>query len=305
MCNSPRLIYVNKMLKSDKDFKNGSLIMDKTLDNIEYCKSLVEQFGGDYYSLKCGKCNACRLQRKQEWSIRCWCELQTTKKHSYFITLTYNDDNLSDISLNKKDFQLFLKRLRKKFGNGIKYLLSGEYGETTGRKHAHLILFNIELDDLEELPLHENYYTSKNIVDLWSKGNVLIGYADFDNIRYTTGYVTKKIAEKEYKNNKLLPPFIMVSKGISDEYFNLNYKKLYENDFIAINGKQFNLPRYFDKLYSLINLKHLREVRSKRDEKSDILFNVDNKTDTQLNYERKSKELYLQHLLDIKNRNQI
>jgi hypothetical protein len=82
-----------------------------------------------------------------------------------FITLTYRDwhppfrtDRAlpQDKSVNKRDCQLFLKRLRKNYDtlqrrSGIeksrrlklKYFLVSEYGTHTKRAHYHLILLNL------------------------------------------------------------------------------------------------------------------------------------------------------------------
>ena len=46
-------------------------------------------------------------------------------------------------SINKKDIQKFLKRLRYYFkGRRIRYYYVGEYGERTDRPHYHMALFN-------------------------------------------------------------------------------------------------------------------------------------------------------------------
>ena len=95
----------------------------------------------EFIEIPCGKCSGCRLQRSREWANRCMLELEYHKS-SYFVTLTYDDahvpihyysdpetgEALPSMSLVKRDFQLFMKRLRKKFGEGIRFFASGEYG---------------------------------------------------------------------------------------------------------------------------------------------------------------------------------
>lgn len=97
----------------------------------------------------CGKCKGCRLEHSRQWAVRCVHEAQLHKVNS-FITLTYRDEDLpKNMSLDKSDFQLFMKRLRKEFvgtnpydrkidkksfddwqfENGIRYYMCGEYGE--------------------------------------------------------------------------------------------------------------------------------------------------------------------------------
>ena len=82
-------------------------------------------------NIPCGQCIGCRLDRSRDWATRCVHEASLHENNS-FITLTYNNENLpEDRSLHKKDFQDFMKRLRKKFHNKkIRYYHCGEYGES-------------------------------------------------------------------------------------------------------------------------------------------------------------------------------
>ena len=69
--------------------------------------------------LPCGQCIGCRLERSRQWAIRCVHEASLYKDNC-FLTLTYDDEHLpEDGSLNVRDVQLFLKKLRKKFGSGV------------------------------------------------------------------------------------------------------------------------------------------------------------------------------------------
>ena len=61
----------------------------------------------------CGKCMACRIAKTREWTVRMMNESNCHDKNVY-VTLTYSDDYLpEDLSLSKREAQLFLKRLRK------------------------------------------------------------------------------------------------------------------------------------------------------------------------------------------------
>ena len=87
----------------------------------------------DPFQVPCGKCAECLLERARDWSIRCLHEAKM-HEHSAFVTLTYADENLpADRKLNHFDFQLFMKRLRKEYGEGIGFFMCGEYGEQTQR----------------------------------------------------------------------------------------------------------------------------------------------------------------------------
>ena len=78
----------------------------------------------------CGQCIGCRLDRSRDWALRCIHEAQLHEDNSY-ITLTYDDDNLpANASLDKSDFQKFMKRLRKSLGDKkVRFFHCGEYGE--------------------------------------------------------------------------------------------------------------------------------------------------------------------------------
>ena len=69
-----------------------------------------------YMLVPCGKCLHCKLNSAKMWSIRIMHELKSWDS-ALFVTLTYNDEHLpKDNSLDKRDLQLFFKRLRKNCG---------------------------------------------------------------------------------------------------------------------------------------------------------------------------------------------
>ena len=72
---------------------------------------------GYYFQpVPCGHCPDCRADAAREWSNRCLLELDDNDNIGCFVTLTYNDFNLpiddDGPTLRKRDFQLFMKRLR-------------------------------------------------------------------------------------------------------------------------------------------------------------------------------------------------
>ena len=95
----------------------------------------------------CGRCIGCRLERSRQWAMRCVHEA-SLYKNNCFITLTFNDYYLpKDGSLHVEHFQKFMKRLRKRFGSGVRYFQCGEYGELLRRPHYHACLFNFDFPD--------------------------------------------------------------------------------------------------------------------------------------------------------------
>ena len=129
--------------------------------------------------IPCGNCIGCRLDYSRRWADRMMLELETAKC-GVFLTLTYDnehilwlDDNESGEkvgTLVKRDCQLFMKSLRRHYGDiRIRFFLSGEYGDKTKRPHYHCILFGISLVNIGDCvyfrknELGQNYYTSETL----------------------------------------------------------------------------------------------------------------------------------------------
>lgn len=188
----------------------------------------------------CGKCFECRQKVARNWSIRLSSEL-TTNPHSLFVTLTYDEEHYSTSTLDKRDAQLFIKRLRKRLkGRLIKYFLVGEYGTETMRKHFHAILFNVYINDL------------RDVYDSWQKGSVDVGAVQSKSIAYVTGYINKKIGddcEEDFIDAGFQPAFRLMSKNLGTSFIFNNYDEFVLNKTFNYSGKTYPVPRYFrDKL---------------------------------------------------------
>lgn len=186
----------------------------------------------------CGKCFECRQKIARFWSMRLLSQLSVTPQ-SLFVTLTYNNDNYNTSSLDKRDAQLFLKRLRKRlWPRKIKYFIVGEYGSESFRKHMHAILFNVYMNDI------------RTVYDSWHHGNVDFGAVQSKSISYVTGYINKKIGEDlDLEDMEFQPSFRLMSKFIGVDFLNKNYNDFVRNMSFIYSGKNFPLPRYFrDKL---------------------------------------------------------
>lgn len=98
-------------------------------------------------SLPCGNCISCLTNRREQWAIRLIEEAKTVD-FKYFLTLTYDDENLcygsgENPTLVKMDLQYYLKRLRKLCPvESIRFYAVGEYGTKTLRAHYHLLIFS-------------------------------------------------------------------------------------------------------------------------------------------------------------------
>jgi hypothetical protein len=115
-----------------------------------------------------------------------------------FITLTYNNEHLpSDGSLNYEVFQLFMKRLRKKYGKGIRFYMCGEYGDKLGRPHFHACLFGHDFADKKLWKTTDSkskLYRSAELEKLWPYGFSSVGDVTFESAAYVARYIMKKVS---------------------------------------------------------------------------------------------------------------
>lgn len=141
-------------------------------------------FSGVPISVACGQCVGCRLEYSRQWAMRCVHESKMYDCNE-FVTLTYDDKHMPpDGGLVRRDPQLFMKRLRKLKGNGIRFYGCGEYGDTTLRPHYHFLLFNCHFGDkkfFKKAVSGERLYTSDELYELWPYGMNVIGSVTFDS----------------------------------------------------------------------------------------------------------------------------
>lgn len=206
------------------------------------------QFGQDpfWLTVPCGKCFACQSNKRSFWTCRLYFEAISAIS-SIFVTLTYDDEHLplknGVPTLNKRDCQLFLKRLRKQFPNHhIKYFLCGEYGSQTARPHYHAIIF--------DLPLCGNFleYYRNEILKIWSLGHITADKVNINRIGYVSKYILKTQSDKEhYLEFEIQPPFLLSSRRPAIGAAIADKIKDYlspDNTTIHYHGYSFILPRY-------------------------------------------------------------
>lgn len=232
--------------------------------------------------IPCGQCIGCRLDYTRSWADRLMLELSTTPdQKACFVTLTYSDDNVPycfdddndpdhlcpvSHSLDKRDFQLFMKRLRFHFSDlKIRFLGCGEYGSSTLRPHYHLILFGLSMDDFDDLrvlkrnKLNQLLYTSDTLRDIWSNGHVSIAPVTYYTCAYVARYNLKKSYGLSHKPSEFaVEPFILMSRrpGIGSEYFDL-HPECIDNSAIFLGtdcgSRKISIPRYFWKKFDVDN----------------------------------------------------
>lgn len=153
------------------------------------------------FSLPCGRCMGCRIRKRQDWTLRGLLEAQMQRRagfETYFFTLTQDEDHAeqwSDLSL--RHVQLFVKRLRKHFGAGVRFQSLGEYGGEAGRPHYHQTVFGLSIPDL--VPASKSagkgqWFDSAVISELWGRGLVSIALATEQTIAYVASHQTKDLS---------------------------------------------------------------------------------------------------------------
>lgn len=169
--------------------------------------------------IPCGKCEFCKNAKRKDWAVRLALESKF-HKDKFFLTLTYNDENLPENgTLVKSDLQKFFKRLRKFIApTKIKYFAVGEYGEKSLRSHYHAIIYGWKPNDLEPINRSDttNILTSKTLERIWGKGLVGIGTVNYTTCAYVAKYILKKAynTDKEfYEVTGLAPEFQVSSKN--------------------------------------------------------------------------------------------
>lgn len=170
--------------------------------------------------------------------------------HAHFVTLTYDTSHvpISDngfMTLRKRDFQLYMKRLRKLCSDSVlKYYVAGEYGDKNKRPHYHAIIFNCP---------------DKSFFDkAWQLGTVDVGTVTAESVAYTMKYIDKQNGHirKFYRDDRA-PEFSLMSKGLGASYVTPDMVAYHQADFsrnfaTKEGGFRIALPRYYrDRVYSL------------------------------------------------------
>lgn len=220
--------------------------------------------------LPCGQCIGCRLERSRQWAMRCAHEA-TLYDRNCFITLTYDDAHLpSDRSLNKKHFQDFMKRLRFRFGEGIRFFHCGEYGEKFARPHYHACLFNFDFPDkvLWKEALGNRLYTSEALNELWPFGFHSIGDVTFESAAYVARYITKKVTGDKAADHYggRLPEYTTMSRrpGLARGWYEKFSADVFPADEVVLRGKRMRPPKYYDHLFEVAFPSDFAKVKRRR-----------------------------------------
>lgn len=198
-----------------------------------------------------------------------------------FVTLTYDDDHVPpNGSLRYRDFQLFMKRLRKKHSGAddgpIRFFCAGEYGDTTNRPHYHALLFNFYFSDAKSWS--RSTYRSEALEELWPLGSSLIAPVTPASIAYVARYAVKKVygreADKHYSSIdqstgevfERVPEFVRMSlrPGIGAGFFDQFRADLYPGDYAVVDGRQVPVPTYYQRKLAELDPDELEEIKFER-----------------------------------------
>lgn len=266
------------------------------------------------------------MDHSRDWATRISHEAQLYDQNS-FLTLTYDNDHLPpDLSVSKREMQLFLKRLRQEversFSKQVRFFGCGEYGSESLRPHYHLILFNHAFIE-DRVPWRRNkrgdvLYRSALLEKLWTLGNSEIGAVTHASAGYVASYAIKQANAYTQRNQRLdgqtgeimtvEPEFLLMSRrpGLGSGWWDKYASDCFPSDFVVLEGKKLPVPQYYlDKLQKEFKtggpgarqaLKLMADLRAKRREHA--LKTADNNT----TYRRLTREEVKGRLADAKQR---
>lgn len=241
--------------------------------------------------LACGKCVGCRLERSRQWAVRCMHEAQMHSENC-FITLTYDEVHVPPgFSLRYKDFQLFMKKLRRMADQSIRFFMCGEYGGQHSRPHFHACLFGYDFRDkvaFRRVGGGAMLYRSPSLERLWPLGFSTIGAVTFESAAYVARYVMKKVdgagasvdvCDNVDKNTGevvgRVPEFCHMSlgrvpgDGIGGPWLKKFRSDVFPSGKVVANGVETKAPRYYDKQFASVDpdgfaaLQFERELRAR------------------------------------------
>lgn len=225
---------------------------------------------GSGIELPCGQCIGCRLERTRQWAIRCSNEASLYEDNC-FLTLTYSDENIpKNGSLVPRHFTLFMKKLRFRFGEGIRFFHCGEYGEQLGRPHYHACLFNFDFEDkvFAKMSGEHRVYTSETLDRTWGHGHCWIGTVTEESAAYVARYAMKKVtgdkAQEHY--GERVPEYATMSRrpGIGSLWYERFKKDCYPSDYLVTNGNKAKVPKFYDSRLEKEDPGLLKELKEKR-----------------------------------------
>lgn len=174
----------------------------------------------------CGNCPVCRMKYRKQMALRIYMEKCIEKPFkSYFLTLTYNDQNIP-LSAERQCFDRrhitrFLDSLRhrlSRYGLSLRYFGTCEYGEEGYRPHYHFITFLYQAKSAQTgfdvRSFRDRHFFNREIVGpLWRYGFTYDGTVTGPSIMYCTAYALKddEALERDWRGFEEGRPFRVFS----------------------------------------------------------------------------------------------
>lgn len=188
----------------------------------------------------CGKCPVCRMKYRKQMALRIYMEKSIDKPiDSYFITLTYNDENIPVVRgrqcFDKNHVSKFLDSLRHRLGRegySLRFFGTCEYGEEGYRPHYHFIFFLYGSRRMSRFEFNRRY-----VEEYWHYGFSYDGTVTIRSIMYCTCYALKddESLERDWTGFEEGRPFRLFSRrpglGLSDSCIN------WWSDYVANGGE--------------------------------------------------------------------
>lgn len=201
-----------------------------------------------------------------------------------FVTLTYRPEDLRTNSLVHRDYQLFIKKLRRHVDRTtqtpIRYYMSGEYGTRGRRPHFHACLFGHDFEDKKHwrmMPSGSRLYTSGTLDKIWGHGFTSVGAVTFESAAYIARYLMDKITgpnawqfyqhtdEQTGEITDLVPEYNKMSQGIGKAWLQKYEMDAYPEGEILIRGHKSKTPKYYDKKFKETNPEEYEAMKMQRE----------------------------------------
>lgn len=238
--------------------------------------------------MPCGQCIGCRMRRASDWSIRVMHEASMWEKNS-FITLTYGRNCLPKHgSLEHRDFQLFIKRLRKSAKEKqVRYYMCGEYGPLNQRPHYHACIFNEDFRE-DRRPSGKSgsgsiFYESERLTELWGHGKASVQDLTRETAGYCARYIMKKILGPSAKTaysfvdedgviTERAPEYAAMSlkPGIGAAWLERYTNDVYNGDFVVSKGDKKQTPRFYDRILKRLDRDRKEMIDEERAKKAKL-----------------------------------
>lgn len=202
-CLNPNSAWICGVIRAKSDGVISPHMVFSPSQALQYFRNIcgenvaaIEMMRRNEVSVPCGKCAACQIRKRKEWTTRLFNEASCFDGNCCFITLTYDDDNVPTTCFNPlngadpkmvdrgvaalplqtllvSDVQKFVKRLRSyleyrpKFEKNrigrdhvqapIRYYACGEYGSKYRRPHYHILIFGWKPSDMVFFKFHNGH----------------------------------------------------------------------------------------------------------------------------------------------------